>query len=354
MKFNKKSLVDFNNEHREIYFRHAELLGVDGVVSNVPIFKKSLPPHCETYYIKPHAEDKDLLNVLKKGDRSYGSELEEITMFITYQKIDFGGDNRRSAEICSDDFYIYRNIMYRYELGEWIEDMRECRRSYLRSRSIEIRKKKKVEEKEKERLKGVLNEAKINVNNICLEVLYANRIIIGDFYKEGYKYYICSQEKGDWARPDRVTDVSTMDDVTMFGTIISPVPIFMDGKRLVKLHSISIDFKSEVNVENATDWIRKYIREYDIHERIVIINRIEEAVTNLLIKSDFDPEKDSCEEFIKNNSYEVAKAIKNGFDGRGAIGKIGDDYVWTNIVTGRSYDYKGRREGKVKYGIPEE
>ena len=107
MKFNKNNLVDFNNEYRTIYFNHAELLGVDGVVSNVPILKGTLPPYCKTFYIKPHSEDKDLLTVLKKGDRSYGAEPEDIKMFITYQKIDISGNQ---VDISSSEFHIYKNI----------------------------------------------------------------------------------------------------------------------------------------------------------------------------------------------------------------------------------------------------
>lgn len=348
MKFNKNNLVDFNNEYRTIYFNHAELLGVDGVVSNVPILKGTLPPYCKTFYIKPHSEDKDLLTVLKKGDRSYRTEPEDIKMFITYQKIDISGNQ---VDIRSSEFHIYKNIMYRYELEDWIKEMREYRRQYLISKSREIKKKKKAEEEEKERLRGVLNKGSIVVNNICIDVLFANRIIIGDFYKDGYKYYICSS-KNDNPLPDMLTNKCDM-DLTMFGTLLSPVPIFME-KESVELQYININFNAEVSVDNAEYWIREKISEYDDHE-LLILEKIEEVITGILAKlNNFNHDNDTYEEYLKKNSYEIAEAIKESFGGKGMIGKIGDYYVWTNIVTGRSYDYKGRREGHVEYNLIDE
>ena len=349
MKFNKKSLVDFNNEYRMVYFRYADLLGIDGVVSNVPIIKKTLPPHCETYYIKPSSEEENMITVFANGDKSYGPEFEDVKMFITYTKIDFGGDDR--LELSSNRFRIYQDIMYRYELKEWIEEMREYRRRYLISQAAKERKKKEEERKEKERLKEILKVARVSVNDGWLEVLYANRIIVSDFYdKDAYKYYICASGANGVVRPDMLM-CNYDENLTMFGTILSPVPIFM-RKEFVELRSISI-FDTEVRADDAARWIRRRICEYDARE-LLTVETIKEVVTNLLIKRDnFNPGKETHEEYIKNNSYEVAKAIKKRLGGSGVIGKIGDDYVWVNTVTGRCYDHSGRRKGKVKYE-PEE
>ena len=299
-------------EAQDVEFVKAHICGADGLIPSVHLDESTLPKKVFPYYIKIDGEKAiiEMPEVAEDKENSY--------MFITYRD-DLLPDGSKSLRYPKWLFQIStRKVKWRGVTAS----LRRSRRIYEYWESGEYLIKEKPPEPD-------FKIASIEVNGGIIDVLFANRIIVGDFYdKDAYKYYICASGTNGVVRPDMLMEKYN-ENSSIFGTILSPVPIFM-REESVELMSITIS-DIGMDVDDALLWIRRSIFDYDIHEQ-TIIDIIHEVANEKL------------------NSYEIAKAIKSRI-GCGVIGKIGDDYVWTNIVTGRSYDRKGRREGCVEYDL---
>ena len=115
--------VDFDNEYCQIYFRRAKLFGVDGLVPNVSIKRSSLYRLCLgltfTYIDGDH--------VVNAGKRVYvdGRPISDMTMFISYKNVDIG-----DGSIGDSDLIIQNKYIYKYEIEDWVQDMRSGKHIY--------------------------------------------------------------------------------------------------------------------------------------------------------------------------------------------------------------------------------
>lgn len=312
-------------EAQDVEFVKAHVCGTDGLIPSVHLDESTLPKKVFPYYVRIDGK----FAIVETPEDA--KDKENSHMFITYK------------DDLLDDVEAYKCPKWLFQISTRKVKWRGVTASLRRSRRIEeyweengcyyVGEEKKPPEPDF-RVTG------ITINDTIIEVLFANRIVEDSY--GGYRYYMIDTEERNFHEPNAIA--SEMSGYATFGTIISPFPVYMvDG--ITELKSFRIRDEEEIAKEEASRWINRKIVDFDVHEGY-ILQKIEEIASQFK-NPEIGFDNDAIKEYFHKNSYTFACMLKNVIGGGRGFICVAEDLtcVWTNIVTGRSYDINGRRSG---------
>ena len=331
----KVEMIDFNGDE-EIVFRHASLLGSNGLITDTVNIKRSTLPRTKgTTYFCYFVKDRVDPFVAYRASYVHVDELCKLRLFITCSQINCL-KNSLTFDLVKDDLKIDdKSIFYR---GDFQEQM-------------DILKAKDDESKEKENAKipkdrtkiikevGSFSIVKIRLFKKWHEVLYTEYALRDECYS-GYRYYVVRDKESK--RPEIITN-KFIDIDRICGTIFSPVPINMFGE------AARFNFY-EFRETGAVVWSSRYAawlncKDHDSDQKeFRILDHIKMLVEEEYIEDSF-MDKYNSERYLRSNTLAFAKALKFKL-GRGTIGCVGRSMkcVWIDDETGRAYNANGRVE----------
>lgn len=331
----KVEMIDFNGDE-EIVFRHASLLGSNGLITDTVNIKRSTLPRTKgTTYFCYFVKDRVDPFVAYRASYIHVDELCKLRLFITCSQINCL-KNSLTFDLVKDDLKIDdKSIFYR---GDFQEQM-------------DILKAKDDESKEKENAKipkdrtkiikevGSFSIVKIRLFKKWHEVLYTEYALRDECYS-GYRYYVVRDKESK--RPEIITN-KFIDIDRICGTIFSPVPINMFGE------AARFNFY-EFRETGAVVWSSRYAawlncKDHDSDQKeFRILDHIKMLVEEEYIEDSF-MDKYNSERYLRSNTLAFAKALKFKL-GRGTIGCVGRSMkcVWIDDETGRAYNANGRVE----------
>ena len=331
----KVEMIDFNGDE-EIVFRHASLLGSNGLITDTVNIKRSTLPRTKgTTYFCYFVKDRVDPFVAYRASYVHVDELCKLRLFITCSQINCLR-NSLTFDLVKDDLKIDdKSIFYR---GDFQEQM-----DILKAKDDE-RKEKENAKIPKDRTKIIKEVGAFSVVRIRLfkkwhEVIYTDHVLRDEHYS-GYRYYVVSDKESK--RPEIITN-KFVDIDRICGTIFSPVPINMFGD------AARFNFY-EFRETGAVVWSSRYAswlncKDHDSDQKeFRILDHIKMLVEEEYIEDSFMDKYDS-ERYLRSNSLAFAKALKFKL-GRGAIGCVGRSMkcVWIDDETGRAYNANGRVE----------
>ena len=331
----KVEMIDFNGDE-EIVFRHASLLGSNGLITDTVNIKRSTLPRTKgTTYFCYFVKDRVDPFVAYRASYVHVDELCKLRLFITCSQINCLR-NSLTFDLVKDDLKIDdKSIFYR---GDFQEQM-----DILKAKDDE-RKEKENAKIPKDRTKIIKEVGAFSVVRIRLfkkwhEVIYTDHVLRDEHYS-GYRYYVVSDKESK--RPEIITN-KFVDIDRICGTIFSPVPINMFGD------AARFNFY-EFRETGAVVWSSRYAswlncKDHDSDQKeFRILDHIKMLVEEEYIEDSFMDKYDS-ERYLRSNSLAFAKALKFKL-GRGAIGCAGRSMkcVWIDDETGRAYNANGRVE----------
>ena len=331
----KVEMIDFNGDE-EIVFRHASLLGSNGLITDTVNIKRSTLPRTKgTTYFCYFVKDRVDPFVAYRASYVHVDELCKLRLFITCSQINCL-KNSLTFDLVKDDLKIDdKSVFYR---GDFQEQM-------------DILKAKDDESKEKENAKipkdrtkiikevGSFSIVKIRLFKKWHEVLYTEYALRDECYS-GYRYYVVRDKESK--RPEIITN-KFIDIDRICGTIFSPVPINMFGE------AARFNFY-EFRETGAVVWSSRYAawlncKDHDSDQKeFRILDHIKMLVEEEYIEDSF-MDKYNSERYLRSNTLAFAKALKFKLD-RGTIGCVGRSMkcVWIDDETGRAYNANGRVE----------
>ena len=334
----KVEMIGFNGDE-EIVFRHASLLGSNGLITDTVNIKRSTLPRTKgTTYFCYFVKDRVDPFVAYRASYVHVDELCKLRLFITCSQINCL-KNSLTFDLVKDDLKIDdKSIFYR---GDFQEQM-------------DILKAKDDESKEKENAKipkdrtkiikevGSFSIVKIRLFKKWHEVLYTEYALRDECYS-GYRYYVVRDKESK--RPEIITN-KFIDIDRICGTIFSPVPINMFGE------AARFNFY-EFRETGAVVWSSRYAawlncKDHDSDQKeFRILDHIKMLVEEEYIEDSF-MDKYNSERYLRSNTLAFAKALKFKL-GRGTIGCVGRSMkcVWIDDETGRAYNANGRVEGII-------
>ena len=334
----KVEMIDFNGDE-EIVFRHASLLGSNGLITDTVNIKRSTLPRTKgTTYFCYFVKDRVDPFVAYRASYVHVDELCKLRLFITCSQINCL-KNSLTFDLVKDDLKIDdKSIFYR---GDFQEQM-------------DILKAKDDESKEKENAKipkdrtkiikevGSFSIVKIRLFKKWHEVLYTEYALRDECYS-GYRYYVVRDKESK--RPEIITN-KFIDIDRICGTIFSPVPINMFGE------AARFNFY-EFRETGAVVWSSRYAawlncKDHDSDQKeFRILDHIKMLVEEEYIEDSF-MDKYNSERYLRSNTLAFAKALKFKL-GRGTIGCVGRSMkcVWIDDETGRAYNANGRVEDAI-------
>lgn len=331
----KVEMIDFNGDE-EIVFRHASLLGSNGLITDTVNIKRSTLPRTKgTTYFCYFVKDRVDPFVAYRASYVHVDELCKLRLFITCSQINCLR-NSLTFDLVKDDLKIDdKSIFYR---GDFQEQM-----DILKAKDDE-RKEKENAKIPKDRTKIIKEVGAFSVVRIRLfkkwhEVIYTDHVLRDEHYS-GYRYYVISDKESK--RPEIITN-KFIDIDRICGTIFSPVPINMFGE------AARFNFY-EFRETGAVVWSSRYAawlncKDHDSDQKeFRILDHIKMLVEEEYIEDSFMDKYDS-ERYLRSNSLAFAKALKFKL-GRGTIGCVGRSMkcVWIDDETGRAYNANGRVE----------
>ena len=331
----KVEMIDFNGDE-EIVFRHASLLGSNGLITDTVNIKRSTLPRTKgTTYFCYFVKDRVDPFVAYRASYVHVDELCKLRLFITCSQINCLR-NSLTFDLVKDDLKIDdKSIFYR---GDFQEQM-----DILKAKDDE-RKEKENAKIPKDRTKIIKEVGAFSVVRIRLfkkwhEVIYTDHVLRDECYS-GYRYYVVRDKESK--RPEIITN-KFIDIDRICGTIFSPVPINMFGE------AARFNFY-EFRETGAVVWSSRYAswlncKDHDSDQKeFRILDHIKMLVEEEYIEDSFMDKYDS-ERYLRSNSLAFAKALKFKL-GRGTIGCVGRSMkcVWIDDETGRAYNANGRVE----------
>ena len=334
----KVEMIDFNGDEESV-FRHASLLGSNGLITDTVNIKRSTLPRTKgTTYFCYFVKDRVDPFVAYRASYVHVDELCKLRLFITCSQINCLR-NSLTFDLVKDDLKIDdKSIFYR---GDFQEQM-----DILKAKDDE-RKEKENAKIPKDRTKIIKEVGAFSVVRIRLfkkwhEVIYTDHVLRDEHYS-GYRYYVVSDKESK--RPEIITN-KFVDIDRICGTIFSPVPINMFGD------AARFNFY-EFRETGAVVWSSRYAswlncKDHDSDQKeFRILDHIKMLVEEEYIEDSF-MDKYNSERYLLSNTLAFAKALKFKL-GRGTIGCVGRSMkcVWIDDETGRAYDANGRVEGII-------
>ena len=331
----KVEMIDFNGDE-EIVFRHASLLGSNGLITDTANIKRSTLPRTKgTTYFCYFVKDRVDPFVAYRASYVHVDELCKLRLFITCSQINCLR-NSLTFDLVKDDLKIDdKSIFYR---GDFQEQM-----DILKAKDDE-RKEKENAKIPKDRTKIIKEVGSFSIVKIRLfkkwhEVLYTEYALRDECYS-GYRYYVVRDKESK--RPEIITN-KFIDIDRICGTIFSPVPINMFGE------AARFNFY-EFRETGAVVWSSRYAawlncKDHDSDQKeFRILDHIKMLVEEEYIEDSF-MDKYNSERYLQSNTLAFAKALKFKL-GRGTIGCVGRSMkcVWIDDETGRAYNANGRVE----------
>lgn len=331
----KVEMIDFNGDE-EIVFRHASLLGSNGLITDTVNIKRSTLPRTKgTTYFCYFVKDRVDPFVAYRASYVHVDELCKLRLFITCSQINCLR-NSLTFDLVKDDLKIDdKSIFYR---GDFQEQM-----DILKAKDDE-RKEKENAKIPKDRTKIIKEVGSFSIVKIRLfkkwhEVLYTEYALRDECYS-GYRYYVVRDKESK--RPEIITN-KFIDIDRICGTIFSPVPINMFGE------AARFNFY-EFRETGAVVWSSRYAawlncKDHDSDQKeFRILDHIKMLVEEEYIEDSF-MDKYNSERYLRSNTLAFAKALKFKL-GRGTIGCVGRSMkcVWIDDETGRAYNANGRVE----------
>ena len=331
----KVEMIDFNGDE-EIVFRHASLLGSNGLITDTANIKRSTLPRTKgTTYFCYFVKDRVDPFVAYRASYVHVDELCKLRLFITCSQINCLR-NSLTFDLVKDDLKIDdKSIFYR---GDFQEQM-----DILKAKDDE-RKEKENAKIPKDRTKIIKEVGSFSIVKIRLfkkwhEVLYTEYALRDECYS-GYRYYVVRDKESK--RPEIITN-KFIDIDRICGTIFSPVPINMFGE------AARFNFY-EFRETGAVVWSSRYAawlncKDHDSDQKeFRILDHIKMLVEEEYIEDSF-MDKYNSERYLRSNTLAFAKALKFKL-GRGTIGCVGRSMkcVWIDDETGRAYNANGRVE----------
>lgn len=331
----KVEMIDFNGDE-EIVFRHASLLGSNGLITDTVNIKRSTLPRTKgTTYFCYFVKDRVDPFVAYRASYVHVDELCKLRLFITCSQINCL-KNSSTFDLVKDDLKIDdKSIFYR---GDFQEQM-----DILKAKDDE-RKEKENAKIPKDRTKIIKEVGSFSIVKIRLfkkwhEVLYTEYALRDECYS-GYRYYVVRDKESK--RPEIITN-KFIDIDRICGTIFSPVPINMFGE------AARFNFY-EFRETGAVVWSSRYAawlncKDHDSDQKeFRILDHIKMLVEEEYIEDSF-MDKYNSERYLRSNTLAFAKALKFKL-GRGTIGCVGRSMkcVWIDDETGRAYNANGRVE----------
>lgn len=331
----KVEMIDFNGDE-EIVFRHASLLGSNGLITDTVNIKRSTLPRTKgTTYFCYFVKDRVDPFVAYRASYVHVDELCKLRLFITCSQINCLR-NSLTFDLVKDDLKIDdKSIFYR---GDFQEQM-----DILKAKDDE-RKEKENAKIPKDRTKIIKEVGAFSVVRIRLfkkwhEVIYTGHVLRDEHYS-GYRYYVVSDKESK--RPEIITN-KFIDIDRICGTMFSPVPINMFGDAARFSFYEFRDTGAVVWSSRYASWLNCKDHDSDQKE-FRILDHIKMLVEEEYIEDSFMDKYDS-ERYLRSNSLAFAKALKFKL-GRGTIGCVGRSMkcVWIDDETGRAYNANGRVE----------
>ena len=335
----KVEMIDFNGDE-EIIFKHASLLGSNGLITDTVNIKRSTLPRTKgTTYFCYFVKDRINPSVAYRASYVHADELCKLRLFITCSQINCLR-NSLTFDLVENDLKIDEKspIIYRNDFQN----------------QMDILKAKDVEREERENAKipkdgtriikevGEFSVVKIRLFKKWHEVLYTEYVLRDEYYS-GYRYYVVydKEQKVPAFITNKFTDISKI-----CGTIFSPVPINMFG-------SVARFSFYEFRYTGAVVWSSRYAswldgKDHDSDQKeFRILDHIKMLIEEEYIEDGFIDKYDSAK-YLQSNTLVFAKALKFKL-GRGTIGCVGRSMrcVWIDDETGRAYNANGRVEDAI-------